>query len=65
MYLDQHLLFTDSVQVLTESGGRALRGIINKLKKLKDVGFDTFDKMFQTAVIPVCNYGAEIWGFKD
>ena len=43
----------------------ALGGIINRFKSLRDVGFGTFDKMYETGVMSVCNYSAEIWGFKD
>ena len=42
-----------------------LNDIYNKLKGLRDVGFGTFDKMYETGVMSVCNYAAEIWGYKD
>ena len=35
------------------------------LTSLRDVGFGTFDKIYETGVMSVCNYAAEIWGFKD
>ncbi len=65
MFLDAHLSFNDGSKILSEAGGRALGGVINKFKELKDCGFDTYEKMFNTAVSPVCNYAAEIWGYKD
>ena len=65
IYLDEHITFEHCSKVLSESAGRALGGIINRFKSLRDVGFGTFDKMYETGVMSVCNYSAEIWGFKD
>ena len=28
------------------------------------MGFDTFSKLFETGVLPILEYGSEIWGFK-
>ena len=63
--LDEHLTYENCAKVLSDSAGRALGGIINKFKTLRDVGFKTFDKMYHTGVISVNNYASEIWGFKD
>ena len=63
VYLDEHLNFTKCTDILTESAGRALGGVISKFKTLKDCGYKTFNKLFETAVLPVLCYGAEIWGY--
>ena len=65
LYLDENITFEHCSRVLSESAGRALGGIINKFKSLRDVGFGTFGKMYETGVMSVCNYAAEIWGYKD
>ena len=49
--------------MLLESASRALGGVINKFKTLKDCGYKTFTKLFETGVLSILNYGAEIWGY--
>ena len=64
--LDENLTFENCARILSESAGRALGGIISKkFKILGDTGFNTFEKMYNTGVITVNNYAAEIWGYKD
>ena len=63
--LDENLTFENCARILSESAGRALGGIIQKFKILGDTGFNTFEKMYNTGVITVNNYAAEIWGYKD
>ena len=48
IYLDQHLSFDDCTTVLSDAAGRALGGVINKFKEMKDMGFETFEKMYET-----------------
>ena len=47
---------------LAGSGGRALGGIINKFKKLKGSGYETYSKLFDTCVTSVLHYSSGIWG---
>ena len=61
--LDEFLNFDSCAKVLSESAGRALGGVIYKFKNLKDVGFKTFEKMYQSGVTTVSDYGSEIWGY--
>ena len=61
--LDEHLNFNDCTQTLSDAVGRALGGIIAKFKTLKNVGYDTFTKLFNLGVRPVYEYAAGIWGF--
>ena len=49
--------------MLAEAGGRALAKVINKFKYLKNCGYVTYTKLFESTVEPVLNYGSEIWGF--
>jgi len=63
IYLDEHLNFDFCTQILSESAGRALGGIISKFKTLKDCGYKTYTKLFVSGVIPILNYGSGIWGF--
>ena len=41
-------------------GGRALGAIISKFKYLKDVGFMSYSKMYESDVVPVVDYGSAI-----
>ena len=63
--IDEYLNYDVTAQMLSESAGRALGGIINKFKSLKGMGFRTFEKMYLTGVTSVAEYAADIWGFKD
>ena len=60
---DEYLNFKLCEETLAESAGRALSGIISKSKQIKDLGFQTFSKLFESGVIPILDYGSEIWGF--
>ena len=61
--IDEYLNYDVTAQMLSESAGRALGGIINKFKSLKGMGFRTFEKMYLTGVTSVAEYAADIWGF--
>jgi len=60
---DEHLTFNECVDTLADSAGRAIGGIITKFKSMKNVGYQTFTKLFTSGVQPVYEYGAEVWGF--
>ena len=55
--------FSKCSQVLSESASRALGGVISKFKTLRDCGYKTFTKLFETGELSILNYGAEIWGY--
>ena len=54
--IDEHLTYEHCAKVLSDSAGRALGGIINKFKSLRDVGFTTFERMYDAGVMTVNNY---------
>ena len=62
IHLSEHLNFSTAEKVLAESSGRALSGIINKFKYLGNMGFKTFTKLYDTGVVPIMDYGSEVWG---
>ena len=62
MYLDEYLNYGKCTNILAESAGRALGGIISKFKQ-HSIGYKTYTKMFDTSVVPILNYGSEIWGY--
>ena len=50
--------FDSAVELLADS---VLGAIISKYKTLKNVRFHSFTRMYNAGVMPVLEYGAEIW----
>ncbi len=59
--LNEHLHFSVTSSVPSGAAGRTLGAVISKFKWLKNVGFNTFDKMYHTSVVPIIDFG---WGNK-
>jgi len=47
---------------LSQSASRALGAIKGKFKSLKNVGYNTFRKLYYSGVVPITEYGSCIWG---
>ncbi len=60
--LDENLAYSSCIKALSDSGGRALGAIISKFKALKNVGFKTFETLYNSGVKPILEYGSGIWG---
>ena len=60
---DEFLNFNLCSETLAESSGRAVNGIISKIKTIKDLGFNTFSTLYSSGATPIMDYGAGIWGF--
>ena len=58
------LKFDLNAEILANAGGRALGALIAKFKQLKDMGYTTYTRLYESYVTPVMNYCASIWGFK-
>jgi hypothetical protein len=65
LVLNEFLVFDKSVEILSESAGRALGAIIGKFRNYRDVGFNTFTKLYNACVIPIVDYMSSIWGFGE
>lgn len=61
---NEYLDFNVTAEILSDAGGRALGAIIGKTKHIKDLGYNTFNRLFQAGVKPILEYGSEIWGYK-
>ena len=59
---DEHLTFEHAVKTLSTAAGRALGSVCSKFKLMTEMGFNTFNTLCNNCVIPVMNYGFEIWG---
>ena len=61
----EYLSFDKNAEALADSGRRALGALVSKLKKNNFMGYQTYTKLYNSCVIPVLDYGSEIWGFKQ
>ena len=51
---------------LAKGGGtcRGLGSIITKLRNLKEFGIKTFEKLYNSCVVPILDYQSSVWGYK-
>ena len=49
---------------LAKCGGRALGSIITKLRNVKEFGINTYEKLYNSCVVPILDYQSSVWGFK-
>ena len=54
-----------TVDVLTSAAGRLYGRIVGIMKQLGSMGYRTFLTLYKTYVLPVANYGAGVWGYKN
>ncbi len=62
--INEHLSYEIAATTLAESAGRALGGVISKLKSFKNVRFQTFSELYHSGVLPVMDYCAVVWGYR-
>ena len=56
----EKLDFSYTAKALAAGAGRALGCMISKVHNMKDFGFKTFEKLYESCVIPILVYGASI-----
>ena len=49
--MDEHLDFNDCTRTLADAAGRALGSVISKFKLLRNVGYQSFTKLFRSGVV--------------
>jgi len=64
LVLNEHLNYTNTIDILAKAAGRALGACVTKFRNIKNMGFKTYTTIFEACVNPVLNYASEIWGFK-
>ena len=62
---DEHLTFSECVKTPSDAAWRALGGINIKCQKLKALGYDSYCKLYDSLVVTVQDYGAEIWSIAN
>ncbi len=65
VFLDEFLSFDVHCEALSNSAGRALGRIISKFSYFRNVGFKTFNKLFECNVESVMSYGVSNIGLKE
>lgn len=63
IYLDEHLDFNKTGDILAGAAGRALGSIISKFKTFRNVGFKTYEKLYYNGVVPILDYCSGVWGY--
>ncbi len=63
--IDEFMDFSKTAELLASSAGRALGGVINKVKVNKDLGFNSYTTLIDNCVIPILLYGSAVWGLKN
>ena len=48
---------------MSDAASHATGALISKFKTLKNVGFDTFQKLYSAEVAPILEYSSEVWGY--
>ena len=62
-YFDEFMDLNKGINILSGAAGRSLGAVISKFKSLRDAGFYTYTKSFDSCVVPISDYFSEIWGF--
>ena len=62
---EEFLNFETMSCMLAESANRALGKICSKFKSIKNMGFQTFTKLYESCVVPIMDYCSAIWGYSN
>ncbi len=61
----KHLTFNTAADTLGNAAGRALGGMINKYRSMKEMGYSTYTKLYDSLVTPIMDYSSAVWGHKN
>ena len=61
IHMQENLDFCETAEVLSQARGRALGAMISKIHSYKDIGYNTYSKLFNSCVAPVINYCSGVW----
>ena len=56
--------FSSTAKALASGAGRTLGSIIAKMQSMKDFGFKTYEKLYESCITPILDYAASVLGFK-
>ena len=63
--LSDNMDFNATVETLFNSAERALGSMISKIHCFKDVGFETYTRLYYSCVVPVTDYCSGVCGSRD
>ena len=61
-HVHEHLTHTTTADILTTSARRAFGRVIGIFKKLKNMGYKTYESLYESNILPIANYASAIWG---
>jgi len=61
---DSNLTFDKTRDTLCGAAGRALGMVVNKMKYINNMGFQSYTKLYENCVCPVMDYCSGIWGIR-
>jgi hypothetical protein len=56
--------FSLNAEILAKSAGRALGKVISKIRSIKEFGSRTFEKLYESCIVPIMDYCSGVWGYK-
>jgi hypothetical protein len=62
IHFDQHRWLKDSISHTAVAASRAMWALINRIHEIGIMSLETKINLFKTLVLPVGNYGCQIWG---
>ena len=62
VWVNEFCEFSKTEKLLSESAGRALGKIIGKFKGMRNMGYNTYTKLYNSCVSTILNYGVGVWG---
>lgn len=55
--------YTAAADAFAKAGGRAIGAAISKVHSYKEIGFKTFETVFNFCISPVLDYCSGVWGY--
>ena len=63
--INEHLKAESQIEALTKSASKALGNLVSKYRNAKGLRFETYTKLYNSTIVPIYHYGAEVWGYKE
>ena len=65
IWFDEKLNFDQNSKMVSGAGNRAWCYLINKIQTYRDFNIRSFSRLYEAMILPILNYGCEIWNLKD
>ena len=63
--LHEHLQDKPTVDALTGAATRSFGRVVNIFKSLKNMCINSYETLYQSYILPILGYGAEVWGYGE